>query len=118
VDELAKRLDSYPNFAVDLAARVCHLQVQQREKVREFCVKYQDRILYATDFGISEGSDMEGKIRSLENEWQSDWNYFATGEDMESSSTDAPFVGLDLDRKVLKKIFYSNAIHWYPGIFQ
>ena len=117
VDELAQRLDRYPNFAVDLAARVCHLQVQQREKVRDFCIKYQDRILYATDFGISEGADIEKKIQGLENEWQSDWSYFASDEEMESPSADTPFVGLDLDKKVLKKIFYSNALQWYPGIF-
>ena len=49
VDELAKRLDKYPNFAVDMAARIVHFQVQDREKVRNFIIKYQDRLLYGTD---------------------------------------------------------------------
>ena len=36
VDELAKRLDKYPNLAVDLSARIVHLQIQPRDKVRAF----------------------------------------------------------------------------------
>jgi predicted TIM-barrel fold metal-dependent hydrolase len=117
VDVLAARLDLYPNFAVDLAARVCHFQVQEREKVRDFVIKYQDRILYATDLGVSE-ENVEDRIQWLENEWRSDWLYFSTNEVMESRSVEVPFMGLDLDKKVLKKIFYSNAVQWYPGIFE
>jgi polyhydroxyalkanoate synthesis regulator phasin len=49
VDELAKRFDKYPNFAVDTAARINYLMGQQRGKVRAFLIKYQDRILYGTD---------------------------------------------------------------------
>jgi len=115
VEVLAKRLDHYPNFAVDMAARVCHFQVQDREKVREFIVKYQDRLLYATDMGISEDSDVEEQKAWLENEWRSDWAYFASDSLMSSRSVDQKFKGLDLDKKVLRKIYYSNALHWYPG---
>ena len=49
VDEIAKRLDRYPNFAVDTAARVVNLMAQPREKVRAFLIKYQDRVLWGTD---------------------------------------------------------------------
>jgi predicted TIM-barrel fold metal-dependent hydrolase len=116
VDEIAERLDRYPNFAVDLAARVCHLQVQDREKVREFLIQYQDRILYATDFGITE-SNFENRRNWLENEWQSDWTYFATDSLMSSENVDNEFRGLALDEAVLRKIFYQNAVDWYPGAF-
>ena len=51
VDDIARRLDRYPNFAVDTAARVVHLMLQPREKVREFLIQYQDRVLYGTDLG-------------------------------------------------------------------
>jgi len=114
---LAERLDRYPNFAVDLAARVCHFQVQDREKVREFVSKYQDRILYATDLGVSE-ENVEDRIQWLENEWRSDWAYFAGDSLMSSGNVDGEFRGLDLDEEVLRKIFYSNALHWYPGAFK
>ena len=117
VDEVAKRLDQFPNFAVDMAARVCHFQVQEREKVREFVIKYQDRLLYATDIGISEDIDIEYRKAGLEKTWRSDWAYFATADTMESLSVNGAFIGLDLDKKVLEKIYYSNAVHWYPGAF-
>jgi hypothetical protein len=52
VDELAKFLDAYPNATVDLAARMTQVQYQSksdREKVRSFFIRYQDRLLYGTD---------------------------------------------------------------------
>ena len=36
---LARRLDQYPNFAVDAAARVSFLARQDRETARQFLVK-------------------------------------------------------------------------------
>jgi len=117
VDELAKRLDRYPNFAVDMAARVCHFQVQDREKVRNFIIKYQDRLLYATDGGVSE-ENVENRIRWFKNEWHSDWTYFATDSIMSSPAVEGEFRGLNLDEKVLRKIFYTNAVDWYPGAFK
>ena len=116
VDVLAERLDRYPNFAVDMAARVCHLQVQEREKVRNFIIKYQDRLIYATDAGVSQ-ENVEDRIEWLENEWRSDWRYFATDSLMNSRNVEGEFMGLDLDEEVLRKIFNSNALQWYPGTF-
>ncbi len=49
VDEIAKRFDRYPNFAVDTAARMEYLMIAPREKVRNFLIKYQDRVVYGTD---------------------------------------------------------------------
>mgnify|MGYP001815809467 CR=1 FL=1 len=112
VDVLAERLERYPNFAVDLAARVCHLQVQDREKVIAFIRKYQDRILYATDLGIS-GDQLSDRLTWLEDEWRSDWAYFATDSQLSSSSVEHEFTGLNLNEKVLKKIYGGNARHWY-----
>jgi predicted TIM-barrel fold metal-dependent hydrolase len=117
VDVLAEGLDRYPNFAVDLAARVCHLQVQDREKVIAFLLKYQDRILYATDLGLRDGN-FEEKRKWLENEWQSDWTYFATDSLMSTRNVENEFKGLDLSKKILRKIYYTNALRWYPGAFE
>jgi len=118
VDELAERLDKYPNFAVDMAARVCHFQVQDREKVRDFITKYQDRLLYATDIVISPDSDLEERINWLRKEWRSDWDYFSGKDSLSSPHVDRVFQGLELDKKVLEKIYYSNAVNWYPGVFR
>lgn len=117
VDELAKRLDRFPNFAVDMAARVCHFQVQEREKVRNFIIKYQDRLLYATDLVYSPDDDPEQRIAWLKNEWRADWEYFSGNESMTSVNVKEPFRGLDLSEDVLLKIYCNNALDWYPGIF-
>jgi predicted TIM-barrel fold metal-dependent hydrolase len=116
VDVLAERLDRFPNFAVDMAARVCHFQVQDREKVRDFILKYQDRILYATDMSVS-GKNFQGRDSWIEKEWRSDWTYFATDSLMSSASVEGAFRGLDLPKKVLRKLYCSNALHWYPEAF-
>lgn len=118
VDELARRLDRYPNLAVDMAARVCHLQVQEPKKVRNFIIKYQDRLMYATDFGIREDSDPEQLTTELKQEWRDDWNYFTTGNQMTSPNVRNSFQGLGLDRKIVENIYYKNALRWFPNVFQ
>ena len=119
VDELAKRFDKYPNFAVDLAARVCHFQVQDRDKVRDFCIKYSDRILYGTDLGAGYTymkTDIDGTIEKINTTYDKDYRYFATDEELEVWEVDGAFRGLALPRSVLKNIFYDNMLKWYPGV--
>ena len=118
VDEMAKRLDKYPNFAVDMAARVSHFQLQDSKKVRDFILKYQDRIVYATDFTITNDDNYEEVFNEIKEEWRSDWNYFSTSDKMSSSSTANTFKGLALDEKVLEKIYYKNVLRWFPGLFE
>ncbi len=116
VDELAKRLDKYPNMAVDMAARVCHLEVQcvnDREKVRNFCIKYQDRLLYGTDlgdYGNTKGEDPGKRTHEI---WQHDWRYFTTDDELTSVDFKGTFHGLHLPRQVIEKIYYQNSIKWY-----
>ena len=52
VDEIAKRLDRFPNMSVEPAERFGQLQYQSIknwQKVHDFFIKYQDRIMYGTD---------------------------------------------------------------------
>ena len=84
---------------------------------RNFIIKYQDRLLYATDLVHSPDDDAEKRIAWLKNEWRSDWKYFSGDETMTSLNVKDPFVGLDLSEDVLRKIYYENALDWYPGIF-
>ncbi len=119
VDELARRFDIYPNFAVDLAARVCHLQVQDREKVRAFLIKYQDRVLYGTDLGAGREymqTSIDSTVTRIKETYDKDFRYFATDEEMEVWEVNGKFRGLALPADVLRKIFHDNALKWYPGI--
>jgi hypothetical protein len=60
---------------------------------------------------------MEETIERFRKEWETDWAYFSTGNEMESPHVNGAFNGLDLDENVLKKIYTENAIKWYPGCF-
>ena len=83
VDEIAKRFDRYPNFAVDTAARVSYLMLQPREKVRAFLLKYQNRVLYGTDLDLLPWSNPEKTLKHWEAEYARDWKFFATDEMVE-----------------------------------
>jgi len=118
VDELAKRFEKYPNFAVDMAARICHFQVQDSKKVRDFIIKYQDRIMYGTDFTITDDDNYQEVITDIKEEWRSDWKYFTTKDIMSNSKVNNKFQGLELSEEVLEKIYYKNVFQWFPGVFE
>jgi predicted TIM-barrel fold metal-dependent hydrolase len=114
VDEIARRLDRFPNFAVDTAGRVTHLALQPREKVRAFMIRYQDRLLYATDLGINPGQDPAEGIRGLEADWARDWRFFATADEVEYQGRKVR--GLELPAEVLRRFYRDNALRWVPGL--
>jgi predicted TIM-barrel fold metal-dependent hydrolase len=114
VDDIARRLDRYPNFAVDTAARVVHLMRQPREKVRAFLMRYPDRVLYGTDIGLIPGEDGAKVARKLEERYARDWAYFATAQEVDDDGRTVP--GLALPEAVLRKVFHENALRWVPGL--
>jgi predicted TIM-barrel fold metal-dependent hydrolase len=116
VDELAKRLDRFPNMAVDMAARIGHLQFQSqknRDRVRDFVVKYQDQLIYGTDLEISGSPNPEEVKANAIGTWERDWKYFVSDEWMEVGDVDGEFRGLKLPREVVDKIYYHNAVKWF-----
>ncbi len=116
VDSLALRLDRYPNMAVDMSARICHLQYQSardRKRVRDFCIKYQDRLIYGTDIGYTGSNNHDAFKKRMHDTWIDDWKYFATDEEMTSEKFEGTFTGLKLPRSVINKIYCENAIKWY-----
>ncbi len=89
------------------------------ERVRDFIIKYQDRLLYGTDLVSGWGENgVDGDLGKLDNTYLSDYRYFASDEEIGvpwiSESTRVQ--GLKLPAAVLKKIFFRNAKTWYPGI--
>jgi len=114
--ELAKRLDRFPNLAVDLAARVDDIQLLDQAAVRAFLMKYQDRVLYATDMEMNEGQNPRSVCERLHSRWVEDWKYFATSQEVKIGATERRVRGLALPDAVLRKIYQGNAKRWYPGI--
>jgi len=119
VDELAKRLDQFPNMAVDMAARIPHLQVQSVknwQKVHDFMIKYQDRLIYATDMGVGPGADFDALNKECHDVRMTDWKFFATDEELTVPHFQEKFKGLQLPKKVIDMIYRTNAEKWFPGI--
>ena len=76
-------------------------------------IRYQDRILYATDFALR-GEDNAAAARGFLESHDRDWSFFATADRMEYAG--APTQGLALPDGVLQKLFRENARRWIPGI--
>ncbi len=116
VDKLAAFLDRFPNAAVDMAARMGQLFYQtsvDHDKVRNFFIEYQDRILYGTDI-IDRGSDDEESFqKSMHETWIRDWEFLVTNNKMTSQLIDGKFSGLYLPKEVVDKIFATNTKKWY-----
>lgn len=125
VDELARFLDRHPNAVVDLAARMSNLQAQSvgdRARVRNFFIRYQDRILYGTDLTDSpldpaaraqNPPATNDFAREADRVWRNDWRYLATRLSQRVDAIKADVQGLDLPRGVIDKIYRKNARRFF-----
>jgi hypothetical protein len=114
LDNIAAHFDKYPNFAIDMAARMDYLMLTPPEKVRAFLIKYQDRVLYGTDLDLLPDADVQETLKDWRSTYARDWKYLATGETFSFEGKQVQ--GLNLPQPVLQKIFHSNAVHWIPGL--
>jgi len=117
VDRIAAFLRHYPNASVDVAARLPHLELQaskDRDKVRQFFIEFQDRILYGSDFSRGrDQTDAEYATEAHEG-WLADWSFLSGNAELHSEEFDAPFRGLELPREVLDKVYRGNARRIFP----
>ena len=96
---LGALLDKYPNMYVDIAARVAESAHTPRA-TREFLIKYQDRVLFGTDNGMS--PEMYRTIfRVLET---NDEHFYCPELGYHWALS-----GFNLPDEVLKKIYHDNA---------
>lgn len=118
VDELSRFLDRFPNAMTETAARIGQVQYQSqrdREKVRRFFIKYQDRILYGTDGGFKPGANLENAYAYNRERWIAHWKYFCTGEAQTVPELDNPVQGLALPKGVIDKLYHGNARKLFPN---
>lgn len=119
VDEVAKRLDEYPNFYVEPAERFGDLAIQPSDAVRNFIIEYQDRFLYGTDLrarpAASELSDdeLQEEREGIEKRLEVHWEYLTSADSLTfvrtASSFTTPTRGLNLSRDVVEKVYFENA---------
>ncbi|MBN1936159.1 MAG: amidohydrolase family protein [Anaerolineae bacterium] len=120
VDEIARRLDAYPNLAVDTSARTYDLALQDSNKVREFIIAYQDRLLFGTDLvqrDLKWSLDNETRQQTLDRVrevYQTEWAYYGSNEMV--TVRGHVVRGLSLPQVVLEKLYHKNAQSWFPGL--
>ena len=127
LQQLAETLDKYPNFYVESSARLRILGRLNPVAVRDFFVKYQDRILFGTDSSILGGADpkdaaavqawKDGAARFYSRHFQ----YFETSRSdlMEPYGYEGEWLrlaGAKLPAEVLEKFYHANAEKLIPGL--
>ena len=118
VEVLAETLDRFPNLAVDTSARITSLSRQDPEKVRQFFLDYQDRVLFGTDSmhealtsEVPEEERLQVNARFRDRHLQ--YLAFLEGPGpVRVEDRDVP--GLALPEPVLEKVLRTNAVKWYP----
>jgi predicted TIM-barrel fold metal-dependent hydrolase len=113
-DQLGRHFDKYPNFAVDMAARMSFFEMQPRAKMIAFITKYQDRLIYGTD-SLFYPSASE-TVQDWEDNYAKDWRYLATNDTILYKKQ--KLQGLVLPPSILRKLYHDNAVQWFPGILK
>jgi predicted TIM-barrel fold metal-dependent hydrolase len=120
VDEVAARLDRYPNFAVDMSARLADLAVQPSSKVRKFFEQYADRILFGTDVVMRQRPSTldeaarSAAIQQLDESYALHFAYFDQSAELTVRGFNT--TGLALPAAIQDLFYHDNALRWYPGI--
>ena len=117
MDKVTALLDKYPNADVEISAAVQDLGRAPR-LIREFFLKYQDRIFFGSDGNPGRG---------VEEFWIPHWRFLETYDEhfdhpaQIRSPTGAPLhgrwriSGIGLPDAVLRKVYYGNALKYLPA---
>jgi predicted TIM-barrel fold metal-dependent hydrolase len=103
---LGEHLDKYPNVVTEFGAVIAELG-RQPKTARQFFIDYQDRIMFGKDSYNKE--EFYTYFRVLE----SDDEYFSY---FRKRHAFWKMYGLNLPDKVLKKVYYENALKLFPSI--
>jgi predicted TIM-barrel fold metal-dependent hydrolase len=112
-------LDLHENahFDLSLGIELMYNISRRRDDWREFFIKYADRILYGTDIGVSKDLQQHlARIWLVRNFLESnDEFYTPTTADSLLSRYAEPFLGLNLPRSVLTKIYSQNFLRLWSS---
>lgn len=120
LDWVDQSLSRYPNMMVDLAARIPEIGRHEPEKVRQFFIKHQDRILFATDFQSldklilgSSGGEPPPSDADAEVFFAKEWRWLETRDrnwpHMTPIQGDWNISSIHLPDSVLRKVYFDNA---------
>lgn len=105
-------LDHYENthFDLSLGVELMYNISRRRDDYRSFFIRYDDRILYGTDIGVSTTLQQHlDRIWLIRNFLESDEEFFTPRTaDKLLTRYKEPYIGLKLPRATLEKIYYKN----------
>lgn len=113
LDELALRLDKFPQMSVDLS-RMSNLQLhalKNWQKTHDFFIKYQDRLIYGSDKAINSTAQPVEMQKNLHEAWMRDWKFYVSKEKINLAGF-GELKGLNLPKEVVDKIYFKNAQKW------
>lgn len=125
-DELARTLDRFPNLFVECGARLRFMYLYHPHAVRDFFVKYQDRILFGTDNALADSTLLSdaAALRQFQERraifYSRHLEYFETDhigiiEPGGSYREWMRLTGIKLPPDVLEKFYHGNAEKLIPG---
>lgn len=106
LEALARRLDRYQNFVVDLSGRVAELG-RQPYAARRFLLKYQDRVLFGTD--RYPGRPDQPRHRIYYRFLETDDEYFKYYDHPFPPTGEWRIYGVHLPDEALRNIYQTNA---------
>jgi Amidohydrolase/Carbohydrate family 9 binding domain-like len=121
LDWVDRSLARYPNMMVDLAARIPELGRHDPETVHRLFIKYQDRILFGTDFQSlesrmilgSSGNEPPPALADAEVFFLKEYRWLETWDrnwpHMTPIQGDWTISSIGLPASVLRKIYFDNA---------
>jgi predicted TIM-barrel fold metal-dependent hydrolase len=120
IDWVDRALSRRPNMMADLAARIPELGRHDPKKLHKLFVKYQDRIVFATDFMVyekmilgSSGDADRPTNRDAEIFYEKEWRWLETWDKnwrhMTPIQGDWTINSIGLPTPVLRKIYFDNA---------
>jgi predicted TIM-barrel fold metal-dependent hydrolase len=118
LDYLQYFLETYPNVYLDLAARLKDFYSMDHEKLRNFIIKYSDRILFGTDIS---NQPQKGKNQEVAASYDRCFKILETdgvftSEFFNPELKGKTIQGIALPVDVLEKIYYKNAMKVYPRV--
>jgi predicted TIM-barrel fold metal-dependent hydrolase len=105
---VAQQLDKYPNFYIDIDARISELG-RQPYSARKLIIQYQDRVMFGTDTSPNAEA------------YRVYWQFLETEDEYFDVSKSHHYQGrwmvtaLNLPPEVLEKVYYKNAMKLIPG---
>jgi predicted TIM-barrel fold metal-dependent hydrolase len=114
-------LERYPNFCVDVCARIGEIGRHPAEEARAFFIKHQDRVLFGTDLVLEPGQADKLDLAEIKRFYDLHWAFFETDE-AQIEHPGYPIQGrwkvdaIGLPPDVLDKLYRRNALRVVPAL--